>query len=38
LWCPAGQRGGCRLGVWSTPRSPYNHARYIRKKVDRCPH
>jgi hypothetical protein len=38
LWCPLGQRGGCRFGVWSTPRNPHNHARFIRRQVDRCPH
>ena len=25
LWCTHGRRGGCRFGVWSTPRSPDNH-------------
>ncbi len=35
--CPLG-RGGCQKSIWSTPRSPQNHAREIRRFVDRCPH
>jgi hypothetical protein len=35
--CPHG-RGGCQKSVWSTPRSPENHARAIRRYVDSCPH
>ncbi len=31
-------RGGCQKSVWSTPRSPQNHADAIRRFVDRCPH
>ncbi|MFH5804385.1 hypothetical protein [Alienimonas sp. DA493] len=38
LLCGAGSRGGCIQRVYSTPRSPENHANDIRKKVDRCPH
>ena len=38
LWCPHGQRGGCRYSVWSTPRQPVKHARWLRKKIDSCPH
>jgi hypothetical protein len=38
LWCHFGQRGGCRYSVWSTPRNPVQHARWLRKKVDACPH
>lgn len=36
-------RGYCRCGecriisVWSTPASPGNHGRQIRRAVDRCP-
>jgi hypothetical protein len=29
--------GGCRMSIWSTPRVPENHAKAIRRKVDRCP-
>ena len=27
----------CQMSIWSTPRSPENHARAIRRKVDACP-
>ena len=37
LYCPFG-RGGCKVSVFGTPRSPENHAVYIYTKVDRCPH
>lgn len=29
---------GCTVSVWSTARSPENHARHIRHQVDQCPH
>lgn len=38
LYCPAGVRGGCTITVYSTPRVPEHHARYIRRRVDDCPH
>ncbi len=38
LWCPHAQRSGCRLSVYSTPRNPVNHARYLRRQIDSCPH
>ncbi len=38
LYCPFSTREGCIISVWSTPRSPDNHARQICKKVDLCPH
>jgi hypothetical protein len=38
LYCPAQTRGGCIISVYSTPRVPENHARYIRRRVDACPH
>jgi hypothetical protein len=38
LYCPRATREGCIVSVWSTPRSPDNHARQIRKIVDQCPH
>lgn len=38
LLCPQKTRDGCRIPVWSTPRVPLNHARHIRREVDRCPH
>jgi hypothetical protein len=27
----------CQMSVWSTPRNPENHAKAIRRKVDKCP-
>ena len=36
--CPAGERGGCIISVWSTPSSAENHARQIKRRVDSCPH
>jgi len=38
LFCPHRTREECIVSVWSTPRSPENHARQIRKVVDRCSH
>ena len=38
LWCPEESREGCRLSVFSTPRVPEHHARWLRKMIDRCPH
>ena len=38
LYCTAQARGGCIVSVYSTPRVPENHARYIRRRVDACPH
>jgi hypothetical protein len=38
LLCPQEDRDGCRMIVYSTPRNPENHAKQIRRKVDRCPH
>jgi hypothetical protein len=38
LLCPFVSREGCRVSVWSTPRVAENHARQIRKVIDRCPH
>lgn len=38
LWCPRADRTGCRFRVYSTPRSPQDHARRIRRAVDSCPH
>ncbi len=35
--CPHG-RGGCQKSVWSTPKSPEDHAKAIRRFVDKCPH
>jgi hypothetical protein len=38
LFCASATRFGCIVSVWSTPCSPHNHARHIRKQVDSCPH
>ncbi|RLB58804.1 MAG: hypothetical protein DRI90_16260 [Deltaproteobacteria bacterium] len=38
LWCPLQDRDGCRMSVSSTPRSPENHGKQIRRRVDRCSH
>ena len=38
LWCPEASRDGCRLHVFSTPRNPEGHARWLRREIDRCPH
>ena len=38
LYCPQGDRGGCQFSVFSTPRDPEAHARWLRRQVERCPH
>jgi hypothetical protein len=38
LFCPFSSREGCIVSVWSTPKSPENHARHLRKFIDSCPH
>lgn len=38
LQCAYHDREGCTLFVWSTPRVPENHARQLRRDIDRCPH
>ena len=38
LLCPLHSREGCIVSVWSTPRNAENHARGIRRAVDRCTH
>jgi len=38
LYCPVQTRGGCIITVYSTPRVPENHAGYIRRRVQACPH
>ena len=38
LFCAHADRDGCQKSVWSTPRNPENHAKEIRRVVDRCPH
>ena len=38
LLCKHQQRDGCRMSVNSTPQNPENHAKQVRRKVDKCPH
>jgi hypothetical protein len=38
LFCPEATREGCIIRVFSTPRNRQNHARKIRREVDKCPH
>jgi hypothetical protein len=38
LYCPHHDRDGCQIGVFGTPRDAGNHARQIKRAVDRCPH
>lgn len=37
-WGTAKCGSGCSEFVWSTPRSPGNHAKRIRRAVRNCPH
>ncbi len=36
--CDFGQRGGCSMSVWSTPKHPQDHAKDIIRYVEQCPH
>ena len=38
LYCPKSSREGCIVFVWSTPRRPQDHAKDIRRDVNRCEH
>lgn len=38
LFCPHANRNGCIVSVYSTPASEGNHARHLRRVVDRCHH
>jgi hypothetical protein len=38
LYCAHHDREGCKLFVWSMPRNPQNHAKQLRRDIDRCPH
>jgi hypothetical protein len=38
LYCPHQGRDGCLRRVFSTPRVPENHARWLRGAVDHCQH
>ena len=38
ILCPREARDGCLWSVYSTPRNPQNHANFLRKMIDQCPH
>ena len=38
LYCPRRDRSGCAKAIYSTPKVAEDHARDIRRAVDRCPH
>ena len=38
LYCPHLDCDGCIIGVWSTPRSRGDHAKDLKRYIDRCPH
>lgn len=35
---PEATREGCQASIWSTPRNAENHAKQLRRVIDRCPH
>lgn len=35
-YCPANNRNGHMLSVWSTPKKPEDHAKQIRQRVAQC--
>jgi hypothetical protein len=38
LYCPLSTRDGCAKAVYSTPKDPEDHAKDLRRAVDRCRH
>ena len=38
LYCPFADRDGCQVGVWGTPKNAGNHAKQIRRRLDKCKH
>src|SRR5262245_15834438 len=38
VYCAQADRTGCARAIYSTPRSPEDHAKDLRRAVDRCPH
>jgi len=36
--CGESSRAGCQASVWSTPRNAGNHARQLRRALQRCGH
>ena len=38
LYCKHRDRDGCKVAVWSTPTDVDDHAKDLRRAIDRCPH
>lgn len=38
LYCPFAGREGCIVPVWSTPTDAGNHAKRIKRRVNKCQH
>jgi hypothetical protein len=38
LFCPKADQDGCQVGVNGTPKNAGNHARQVKRAIDRCPH
>lgn len=38
LLCKHHDRDGCKVSVWSTPQDVDDHAKDVRRAIDRCPH
>ena len=38
LLCPHHDRDGCMIPVWGTPVDVDDHAKDVRRAIDRCPH
>ncbi|MHB8284235.1 MAG: hypothetical protein ACYDD1_06115 [Caulobacteraceae bacterium] len=38
LFCTQGDRAGCQVGVSGTPRNAQDHAKQLKRAIDRCPH
>lgn len=38
LLCPHADRSGCVVFVWSTPKNAGNHARDIKRAIEKCTH
>ncbi|MPZ98620.1 MAG: hypothetical protein GEU80_04625 [Dehalococcoidia bacterium] len=36
--CAEHSRDICQVSIWSTPRSAGNHAKQLRRALERCPH
>lgn len=38
LYCKEASRDGCKMSIWSTPKSASDHAKQIKQRVAKCPH